>query len=264
MGVFVFLFLLIFQPFGLNYYGDGLVGLTLGYGLTCFTSMVILNILIPNAFSNLFNEEKWTVSKQIGWSLINVSSIGLANLLYSNVVGVANFSIESLIRFEIYTIALALFPLLLFIITNYKRLTARFEKSAKLINNSILQFQQKNNNKADFITIESDNISENLRVPIQDILFIQSSDNYITVNYKKKDETCSKVLRNTLKSVENQLEIYPNIFRCHKSYLVNLSKVNHISGNAQGFKLHLELVKELIPVSRLHNKTIKNKLTVRP
>jgi DNA-binding LytR/AlgR family response regulator len=48
-----------------------------------------------------------------------------------------------------------------------------------------------------------------------------------------------------------------NIYRCHKSYLVNLAKVNHVSGNAQGYKLHLKDVEDQIPVSRKLNEEIK-------
>lgn len=265
MSAFVFLFLLGFQPFGLNEYTGGIVELTLGYGLTCFIAMVTLNIVLPTIFNNYFSEEKWTVSKQISWSLINVAFIGLANLLYSNFIGIANFSLISLISFEAYTIAIAIFPLLLFIITNYKRLSSKFEKSAELINNSIQQLQVTiKTNKTSLVTIDSENISESLSIPVDNLIYIQSSDNYITVYYFQDGDMRSMILRNTLKSVATQLEQYSNLFRCHKSFLINLNKVNHISGNAQGYKLHVQHVEELIPVSRLHNKTIKSKLTIRP
>ena len=265
MSTFVFIFLLGFKPFGLDDYHGGIVELTLGYGLTCFISMSFLNIAFPAVFNNYFSEEKWTVGKQIMWSIVNVAVIGLANLLYSKYIGIANFSLQSLISFEIYTVALAIFPLLLFIITNYKRLSSKFEKSAVSINHSIDQLQHFiKPNKTDTITIDSDNISEGLSIPLDDLVFIQSSDNYITVHYLQGDKLQAKVLRNTLKSLEIELKQFPHLFRCHKSFLVDLNKVDHISGNAQGYKLHLKQVNELIPVSRSHNKTIKNKLTIRP
>jgi DNA-binding LytR/AlgR family response regulator len=50
-----------------------------------------------------------------------------------------------------------------------------------------------------------------------------------------------------------------DIFRCHKSYLINLTQVAHISGNAQGYKLHLQNSTIEIPVSRTLNATIKEK-----
>ena len=55
---------------------------------------------------------------------------------------------------------------------------------------------------------------------------------------------------------------FPQFFRCHKSYLVNLHQVKHISGNAQGHKLHLFYGDELIPVSRKNNSIIKEKLEI--
>lgn len=265
MGLFVFLFLFGFQPFGLNEYPGELLALTFGYGMTCFISMVILNVVIPTLFVNFFSEQKWTVAKQIIWSLINVAFIGLANLLYSNFADIANFSIQNLVQFELYTIAIALFPLLLFILSNYQRLTYKFEKSATIINQSIKELQQNiKRNSDESIEIDSENLSESLRLNPTDLIYIQSADNYITVYFYQFGKLSSTVLRNTLKSLEEQLINYPYLFRCHKSYLVNLNKVERISGNAQGYKLHIEGLSELIPVSRSHNKTIKDKLTIRP
>ncbi len=40
------------------------------------------------------------------------------------------------------------------------------------------------------------------------------------------------------------------VIRCHKSYIVNLNKVNRISGNAKGYKLQIDELDFLIPVSR--------------
>lgn len=265
MGLFVFFFLFGFQPFGLHEYPGEILALTFGYGMTCFISMVFLNVVLPTLLVNFFSEQKWTVAKQIIWSLINVAFIGLANLLYSNFAGIANFSIQNLVQFELFTIAIALFPLLLFILSNYQRLTHKFEKSATLINQSIKELQQNiKRNSDESIEIDSENLSESLRLNPTDLIYIQSSDNYITVYFYQFGKLSSTILRNTLKSLEEQLINYPYLFRCHKSYLVNLNKVERISGNAQGYKLHIEGLPELIPVSRSHNKTIKDKLTIRP
>jgi len=265
MGSFVFLFLYFFQPFGLNTYPDGILVLTLGYGLTCIITMAFLNILIPTLFQNYFLEQNWNVGRQLFWSIVNVAIIGLANLLYSNYAGIANLSFGNLMVFEGYTIALSSFPLILFIISNQKILKSKFEKSAALINLGIEKFSsEKLNNKTNTVTLESETNAENLTLDPAELIYIQSSDNYVTVFYLKDNSTTSSLLRNTLKSIDNQLDSYPQFFRCHKSYIVNLDKVEHISGNAQGFKLHLKNIEERIPVSRSHNNTIKDRLTIRP
>jgi DNA-binding LytR/AlgR family response regulator len=60
--------------------------------------------------------------------------------------------------------------------------------------------------------------------------------------------------------VEEALAPYPQFFRCHRAYIVNLAAVEHVSGNAQGYKLHLKDVAELIPVSRNLNSVLSSKL----
>jgi DNA-binding LytR/AlgR family response regulator len=57
--------------------------------------------------------------------------------------------------------------------------------------------------------------------------------------------------------------MYNYFYRCHRSYLVNLNYIRHISGNATGYKLHLEGVNDLIPVSRNLNNEIIEKINSR-
>ncbi|MBR9833312.1 LytTR family transcriptional regulator [bacterium] len=265
MSSFVFLFLYFFQPFGLNSYPFGVLQLTLGYGLTCLITMSFLNILLPSIFQNYFLENNWNVGKQIFWSIVNVACIGLANLLYSNFMEVANLSFGNLLLFEGYTVALAFFPLLLFIFTNQKLLRNRFEKAATAINNKLKTTQTEESEQSpQQIILESENNTDSLIVSPDELIYIQSADNYIAVYYLKENKFSSILLRNTLKSIDSQLSSFSQFFRCHKSYLVNLNKVICISGNAQGFKLHLENTDERVPVSRSHNTIIKELLTIRP
>ena len=60
--------------------------------------------------------------------------------------------------------------------------------------------------------------------------------------------------------MEKQLSDLPQFFRCHRTYLVNLDRVGHVSGNAQGYKLHLEGIDNLVPVSRSLNEEINLRL----
>jgi DNA-binding LytR/AlgR family response regulator len=98
------------------------------------------------------------------------------------------------------------------------------------------------------------------------ILCVQAGDNYVTVFYeanqrvgnvdKVNDKVNNVLLRATMKSVEEQLQPFaephsqPKIVRCHKSFIVNLSRVERVTGNAQGYKLHLPLLDFPVSVSR--------------
>lgn len=78
-----------------------------------------------------------------------------------------------------------------------------------------------------------------------------------TVIYTNSQKYKTKV---TLKELEQKLSSYP-FFRTHKSYLVNLTKVEHLTPWFNGaYQLKLEGQQEEIPVSRNYVKLLRRKL----
>ena len=272
ISCFVFLFLLVFQPFGLNSLQKNIVVITLGYGITCLVVMVILNVALVSAFQNYFLEKNWTSLKQLIWAIINMGIIGIANAIYSAYIGVADFTLQDLFRFEVFTLAVGVFPIGAFILINQARLNDKFQRQSKNINANLGIPKERIGAKKVFaesdtpieVIIPSENGRENFSVPPDELLFIHSSDNYIEVFYFNNSRMNCKLIRNSLKAAAISLNLNENFFRVHKSYIVNLSKVKHVSGNAQGYKLHLADTEVTIPVSRRLNEIIKNKLTTNP
>jgi hypothetical protein len=72
------------------------------------------------------------------------------------------------------------------------------------------------------------------------------------------------LIRSSLKRLENQLQekltvgaghagdFQPPLLRCHRSYIVNLSRVRTCQGNRHGLKLALVGAEKSIPVSRAY------------
>ncbi len=85
-----------------------------------------------------------------------------------------------------------------------------------------------------------------------DILFIQASDNYITVCYQSQGKLTRFMLRNTLRALEDELK-EEAIIRCHRSYLVNIGKVKLIRREKEGLLLELDSTPpSSVPVSRTY------------
>ena len=103
-----------------------------------------------------------------------------------------------------------------------------------------------------------------LEILPEHFLYAKADDNYVEVYHLMNEQKQRKVIRNSLKSIHAFLPTQINFYRCHKSYVINLDYVNHISGNAQGYKFHLKNTEELIPVSRSNNEFVKNYFTNRP
>jgi DNA-binding LytR/AlgR family response regulator len=90
------------------------------------------------------------------------------------------------------------------------------------------------------------------------ILWIQSQDNYVEFVFAKDGKVRKELLRSTLGRVEEILTPYPNFFRCHRAFIVNLDKIKSVTGNSQGYRLLMEEASEEIPVARPKNKALKN------
>ena len=106
------------------------------------------------------------------------------------------------------------------------------------------------------LNLKGDNQNETLKIPTASLLYLEAADNYVQVFFQKEGSIEHGMLRSTLKKMEVQLNGHPQFFRCHRTYIVNLNKVKHVSGNAQGYKLHLGNSERLVPVSRSLNEEI--------
>ncbi|MFN9324033.1 MAG: TrmO family methyltransferase, partial [Flavobacteriales bacterium] len=109
-GVFVAAFLGVFRPFGLH--GAAHLGLlAAAFGGTCTAVMLLLNVGMPHLLPRWFDEARWTVARELSWTLLNVAAIGLANALLATALGLAPLSASTLGRFTLFTVLIGLFPI---------------------------------------------------------------------------------------------------------------------------------------------------------
>jgi DNA-binding LytR/AlgR family response regulator len=91
---------------------------------------------------------------------------------------------------------------------------------------------------------------DRLTVQPAQLLAIESVGNYLDIYWLNGPDVQKTTLRLTLKEAENRLAAYPQFFRCHRAFLVNLGAVRHTSGNARGYQLTLHRLPQEIPVAR--------------
>lgn len=253
-GAFVFLFLYTFTPFGLDALPYAALLITGMYGAATTVIMLVLNILIPTVASKFFSEENWTVLREIFWTLLNVFFIALANMWLSVLLDFTEMSWLSFQFFIGYTMAIGIIPITISVLLAELRLRKKFETGSAPLNKELESPKKQQPATDRVLKIVSENSKENLEIAVGHFLYIRAAENYIDVFWIDKNEVTKTVLRNSLKSVADALaETHPNLLRCHKSFLVNLSHVKHVSGNAQGYKLHLKHTEFLVPVSRQLN-----------
>jgi len=130
-------------------------------------------------------------------------------------------------------------------------------KTAKTLSNKIKKYKVQPDKT--IVNFQFENDSNTLSIAIKDLICIEANDNYAAFYYYHNDKVCNTLYRATLKSIEAQLKEHKDVIRCHKSYLVNITYIKHISGNAKGYKLHIDEIDFDIPVSRNFPKEILGK-----
>jgi hypothetical protein len=111
-----------------------------------------------------------------------------------------------------------------------------------------------------FVNFDDENGETRLTVLLSDLLYLEASENYVSIHYLDHDQTDRILLRNSMKRMEEQLAGYP-VVRCHRSYLVNLERVAMARKDRSGLILHLNApVKTQIPVSERYKGIFQEKL----
>ena len=96
--------------------------------------------------------------------------------------------------------------------------------------------------------------SKKLRFTIdsEDVLYIESTDNYATIVIQDKERRKKLMLRNTMKRLEKELE-KTTIIRCHRSYMVNFDNVKMVRLSGTTLFIYMDTEEELkLPVSRTY------------
>jgi DNA-binding LytR/AlgR family response regulator len=100
------------------------------------------------------------------------------------------------------------------------------------------------------VFFESDYQKDNLSIKINSLLFIRSAKNYIEVFWLEDGDVKKQMVRSSLSKAEEILEDYKFIYKCHRSYIVNIKHIEKIEGSYQGYQLYLKKYDSPIPVSQ--------------
>ena len=86
----------------------------------------------------------------------------------------------------------------------------------------------------------------------ENLLYLESAENYVSICYLNKGKVSKYLLRDTLKKIEESFS-GTEIIRCHRSYMVNFDKVKVIRKDKDGLKLELDNPSIIdLPVSKTY------------
>lgn len=98
------------------------------------------------------------------------------------------------------------------------------------------------------ITLTGENKKDILQIQLEDLICISSADNYVEISYLKNNKMKKKLLRTTLKNVQNEL---PQLLKVHRSHLVNPAHITEWKNSSA-----LALTQMDVPVTKIYKEQI--------
>ena len=259
VAVFIALMIRVFEPYGLGMVAHPFKAAYI-WG---FVPVIVTGFLINQALLNgllLRGEhgaDSWTAGRELLWILWNIFSIGLLADVYFYLTPLCRVSFSDLFRYLGQGLLIAVIPETFYVMISYAVFLRRRLHAVETVNRKL----DTGGYSAGEMVIEltGENEKDVLEVPLEALLFIRSVDNYCNVYLWEKGSIQRNLLRSSLKRMEGQIKT-PELVRCHRSYIVNLTQVRALSGNARGYRLHLRHFVDPIPVSRENGKVVLHQL----
>ena len=98
-------------------------------------------------------------------------------------------------------------------------------------------------------------------VKAENLLYIESADNYVNIFYIDKGKTARFTLRNSIKHLETLLR-NAEVIRCHRSFMVNFENVKILRKDKEELLLELDSPTNIeIPVSKTYAQNVMETFT---
>jgi len=251
LGFFIAFLVIFLEPMGANNYSNPYKNLYFaGYGV-----LVFLNYLLFVFLSNIYMHflKIWNWLEEILFSFLLISTVIIITFFYTELF--INKRTESLnlvtflwwyksmfLGFGIIT------SILMLVLRHYYGTNPLVSEKIKTLGSFTTEevaqeIVIKGALKKDFFTC----------VP-NHILYIKSEDNYVLIYHITPQGIKEKMLRGTLKHIQNQLS---NFLKVHRSFIINPIHIKELKGNAQNGKLYLSGVDTPITVSKTHFESVK-------
>ncbi|MDR6464147.1 LytTR family DNA-binding domain-containing protein [Chryseobacterium sediminis] len=245
-GILVYLFLIIFQPFGTETFHHPYKFLLLFPYCLIFGTVFFIANLMTSRFSN------WNIGAELS-KIIFILFLGSILSYFYNSLFLSHVQLDlgNYFYMLLYSLAVGIPISIIYILSRYIYLKNIHENTARNISQHLPVFAPKL--QENILQISAQNIE--LSINENYFLCVQSMENYCTFYFLENNIVKKLLVRISLSNALQQIETN-SIKKCHRSYIVNLEKVKNLKGNAQGYKLLLPEIDFEIPVSRSFISTI--------
>ncbi|WP_445386442.1 LytR/AlgR family response regulator transcription factor [Robiginitalea sp. IMCC44478] len=245
-GIFLFLFLLAFLPFGVdNYDPQHAYTPTFLLEISFFIPVTVIVCLLNEFGIKRFFNNNTGYPFIISWTLWSFISTGAATFTAYNYLGDwHDWQWSSFPGFVLNLSTVFIFPAAgIFFYFRFQTLKKDYD--------SVLTNLMGGIDEKLMIHFKGEGVKDNISIAVSDFIFAQAQDNYIELHYLKNGTLSKHLIRSSLSALQEQLE-QDFLVRCHRSFLINLYNVHSIKGNQKDLKITMAYSDVIIPVSRTY------------
>jgi hypothetical protein len=260
VGMGFVLFVLYFQPFGINFLRSERDGyFVLGAGILGAGALFANTLILPGIMPKVFDSAKWTIKMEMIWNIWLFSNLFVLFSFMAWFVKEIEFTDLPIFR----TGALALLPLVLLNLINYNH--SLKDKMVSMLDNSRHWFgdEKPETNTGVDVQIVAENGKDIFSAKLEDLLVFHTSGNYIEIFWLDNKLCRKKLFRQSIAVVEQLMNEKPEFVKCHRCWMVNISKIKALTGNSKGYFIEIDKLGFKIPVSRNNISTFRKLMSQR-
>ncbi|MEM1003273.1 MAG: hypothetical protein AAGH46_11560, partial [Bacteroidota bacterium] len=136
-GIFVYVFLIVYEPFGARQLTTYKYLFLAGFGVSAFLGVATTYFILPRLFKEFFRPEKWTIGKEILLQSCCILIISAFIYLHNNYMSRSIVSNQTFLNFLEITISVGIFPILGLVFFTERTLSKRNTERAQLLSNQL-------------------------------------------------------------------------------------------------------------------------------
>ena len=258
-ALFALLFINLFQPFGSRNWYPGISDITY-FAFSSFiilTGMlvVVISRVILNTYSKKHDILYWQFAVWIGCEIV---AMAIFYALFARF-----FPKDGIVRdlSEIFRQSLTNTALVLLLPYAICWLYFSWKEKSKLLED-MEQEKAPDSHARTLVAFPDEKGDLKISIMLDNLLYIESADNYATLYYMNKSKQSRFLLRNSLKWMEENLTKDTPLTRCHRSYIINMDKVKILKKVKGGIVLELDAENTPdIPVSKTYYDSFMQKFS---
>jgi len=251
VGLFVAIVAVGVQPFGISEFLNSSKTLYLiGFGIVAFFGMLIAKFVLPMVISNFYNDQLWTVERQIVHLSATILVVGTLIMAYSNYFNITAFTFINILT----AMAIAVIPITITTFIQQNLFHNKFSTTAENINSSLGSINPPESKQLFPVMVFGESGQKLSLIPNQ-LIYAETSKNSTDFYWQSLMGVEKTTVQTSLAKVEKEFSAHPQFVRLHRNFVINMRGIHKVEGNARGYRLRIARTKHEIPVSwKFHKK----------